>query len=62
MAQFALIEMRGAGHLHLGGFFEGGQTWVMMKTADADEARGWLADTGFWKADTLTTRPFLHVL
>ena len=26
MAQFALIEMRGAGRLHLGGFFEDGQT------------------------------------
>jgi hypothetical protein len=33
-----------------------------MKTADPAEARGWFADTGFWKADALTTRPFLHVL
>ena len=39
MAQFALIEMRGAGRLHLGGFFENGQTWALMKTADAAEAR-----------------------
>ncbi len=62
MAQFALIEMRGAGRLHLGGFFEGGQTWALMKTADGDEARGWFADTGFWKTDALTTRPLLHVL
>ena len=62
MAQFALIEMRGAGRMHLGGFFEDGQTWALMKTADASEARGWFADTGFWPADALTTRPFLHVL
>ena len=62
MAQFALIEMRGAGRLHLGGFFEGGQTWALLKTADEAEARAWFLDTGFWKAETLTTRPLLHVL
>jgi hypothetical protein len=62
MAQFALIEMRGAGRLHLGGFFEGGQTWALMKTVDAAEARRWFADTGFWKTDALTARPLLHVL
>jgi uncharacterized protein YciI len=62
MAQFALIEMRGAGRLHLGGFFESGQTWALMKTADAAEARRWFADTGFWKTDALTARPHLHVL
>lgn len=62
MAQFALIELRGAGRLHLGGFFEDGRMWALMKTADAAEARGWFADTGFWQADALTTRPLLHVL
>jgi hypothetical protein len=62
MAQFALIEMRGAGRLHLGGFFEGGQTWAMLKTADPAEARGWFTETGFWKPEALTTRPLLHVL
>ena len=62
MAQFALIELRGAGRLHQGGFFEDGQTWALMRTADADEARAWFADTGFWQADALTTRPLLHVL
>ena len=62
MAQFALIDMRGAGRLHLGGFFADGQTWAMLKTADPAEARGWFSDTGFWKADALTTRPLLHVL
>ncbi len=62
MAQFALIEMRGAGRLHLGGFFEGGQTWALMKTPDTAAALRWFTDTGFWKADTLTARPLLHVL
>jgi len=62
MAQFALIELRGTGRLYLGGFFEDGQTWALVRTADADEARGWFADTGFWKTDALTTRPLLHVL
>jgi uncharacterized protein YciI len=62
MAQFALIEMRGAGRLHLGGFFDDGQTWALVKTPDADQARAWFADTGFWHADTLTTRSLLHVL
>src|ERR1700752_2140125 len=62
MAQFSLIELRGAGRLHLGGFFEGGQTWMLMKTADPATARRWVADTGFWKNDALTTRPLLHVL
>jgi len=62
MAQFALIELRGAGRLHLGGFFEDGRLWALTKTADAEQARGWFADTGFWKTDALTTRPLLHVL
>ena len=62
MAQFALIELRGAGRLHLGGFFEDGQLWALTKTADAEQARSWFADTGFWKTDALTTRPLLHVL
>jgi hypothetical protein len=62
MAQFALIEMRGAGRLHLGGFFENGQTWALTTSGNPDEARGWFAETGFWEADKLTTRPFLHVL
>jgi len=58
----ALIEMRGAGRLHLGGFFENGDTWALAKTADAAEARRWFTESGFWKDDSLTTRPFLHVL
>jgi uncharacterized protein YciI len=62
MAQFALIEMRGAGRLAFGGFFEDGKTLAIVKTADADEALRWFAETGFWKPDGLTTRPWLHVL
>ena len=62
MAQFALIEMRGAGRLAFGGFFEDGKTLAIVKTADADEALKWFAETGFWKPDALTTRPWLHVL
>ena len=62
MAQFALIEMRGAGRLHFGGFFADGGTWALIRTADAEEARGWFAETGFWQPDALTTRSLLHVL
>jgi uncharacterized protein len=62
MAQFALIEMRGSGRVHFGGFFEDGQTWALAKTADAAEALGWFEKTGFWPEGALTTRPLLHVL
>jgi len=62
MAQFALIEMRGAGRIAFGGFFEDGGTLAVVTTADADEARGWFSETGFWKPDALTARPWLHVL
>lgn len=62
MAQFALIEMRGAGRIAFGGFFEDGGTLAVARTADADEARGWFRETGFWKPDALTARPWLHVL
>jgi hypothetical protein len=62
MAEFALIELRGAGRLAFGGFFEGGGTLALATTPDADTALGWLRDTGFWKPDALTARPFLHVL
>ena len=62
MAQFALIEARGAGRLVFGGFFEGARTLAVMKTSRADEAIGWLADTGFWMKDGLSARPWLHVL
>ena len=54
--------MRGAGRLAFGGFFDGGSTLAVVKTADGDEAIGWFAETGFWKPDALTARPWLHVL
>ena len=62
MAQFAMIEMRGAGRLAFGGFFEDGGTLAIAKTADPAEAVRWFAETSFWKPDALTTRPWLHVL
>ncbi len=62
MAQFALIEMRGAGRVHLGGFFEDGRTLALAKTADPHETIRWFVETSFWKPDALTARPLLHVL
>ena len=62
MATFTLIELRGASRLAFGGFFEGGATLALLQTADSAEASGWLADTGFWKRETLTARPFLYAL
>ncbi|MGH7355444.1 MAG: hypothetical protein ACRELS_12825 [Candidatus Rokuibacteriota bacterium] len=62
MAEFALIELRGAGRLAFGGFFEGGQTLALTTTPDADTALGWFRDTGFWKPDALSARPLLYVL
>jgi uncharacterized protein YciI len=62
MAQFAMIEMRGAGRVVLGGFFEDGSTLALAKAEESAEALGWFLDTGFWRSDGLTARPFLHVL
>ncbi len=62
MAEFALIEARGAGRLAFGGFFDGARTLAVLKTPRADEAIGWLADTGFWTKDGLSARSWLYVL
>jgi uncharacterized protein YciI len=62
MAQFALIEMRGAGRIALGGFFEDGAVLALARTGEVEQARGWFAESGFWNASTLTTRPLLYVL
>ena len=62
MAQFALIEMRGAGRVAFGGFFDDGGTLAFACTADAAEAIGWVADTGLWKPGQLRGRPLLYVL
>jgi len=62
MAQFALIEMRGAGRVGFGGFFEDGQTLALVKSADPAEALRWFGESGFWKPAELAARPLLHVL
>ena len=62
MAQFALIEMRGAGRVAFGGFFEGGATLAVVKTPDQAEATRWFSESGFWKSEALTARTWLHVL
>ena len=62
MAQFVMIEMRGAGRLLLGGAFPDAATLGFMKTEDAEEAKAWFAETGFWVPESLTARPLLHVL
>lgn len=62
MAQFALIEMRGAGRLAFGGLFESSETLAVVNSADADQALDWFRQTGFWTADRLIARPLLHVL
>ena len=62
MAQLALVEMRGAGRVHLGGFFEDGETMALARSADAETALGWFRATGVWRDDTLRGRPLLHVL
>ena len=62
MAQFVMIELRGAGRLAFGGAFPGGTTLGFMKTEDAEAAKAWFAETGFWDPASLTARPLLHVL
>jgi hypothetical protein len=62
MAQIALVELRGAGKLAFGGILDGSQTLTVMKTTDADEAKSWLGEHGFWDTAALTTRPFVWVL
>jgi uncharacterized protein YciI len=62
MAQLALVELRGAGHVAFGGFLPDGTTVAVARTTNADEAAGWLADTGSWKAADLVTRAWLYVI
>ena len=62
MAQFVMIEMRGAGRLVFGGAFADGATLGVMKTEDPEEATRWFADTGFWEPESLAARPLLYVL
>jgi len=62
MASFALIEARGAGRMAFGGFFPGGTTWALMRSADAGTALAEISDSELWKPGSLTARPLLHVL
>lgn len=62
MATIVLIELRGAGRLSFGGFFEGGQTLGLFRTEEPEEALGWLRETSFWKPESLTARPLVWVL
>ena len=62
MAQLALVELRGAGRVVFGGFLPDGSTVAVARTVDADEATGWLSETGSWKAGDLTTRAWLYVI
>ena len=62
MAQLALVELRGAGRVVFGGFLPDGSTVAVARTADTDEATGWLAETGSWKAADLTARAWLYVI
>ena len=62
MAQLALVELRGAGRVVFGGFLPDGSTVAVARTADADEATGWLSETGSWKPGDLTARAWLYVI
>jgi hypothetical protein len=62
MANFALIELRGAGRLAFGGFFDGAQTLGFFQARDPNDALGWVMETGFWKEETLVARSLLWVL
>ena len=62
MAQLALVELRGAARIVFGGFLRDGSTVAVARTTDPDEAVGWLAETGSWKVDGLSTRAWLYVI
>jgi uncharacterized protein YciI len=59
LAQFALVELRGAGRLAFGGFFPGGETFALLASPDVGEAIAWLTSTGFWSPEALRARPLL---
>jgi uncharacterized protein YciI len=62
VAQLALVELRGAGRIAFGGFLPDGHTLAVARTTDPDEATGWLAESGCWKAGDLAVRPWLYVI
>ena len=62
MAALALVEARGGSRLAFGGFVPDGRSLTVMRSGDPIEAVRWLAETGFWKEESLTARSFLYVL
>lgn len=62
IAQVALVSLRDADRVVLGGFFADGRMLALSRSMDPDEALGWFRETGAWGPDALTARPFIHVL
>ncbi len=62
LADFALVEARGAARLIFGGMLPGGLTLAVMASTDPAEAIAALAGTGLWEPETLSARPWLYVL
>jgi uncharacterized protein len=59
----ALLALRDAGRVEFGGLLDQGLALVVLAcTASAEEALGWLAQTGAWDPARLTARPLLYVL
>ena len=58
----ALLQLRDVGRVEFGGLLDGGRALAFVRSASADEAIGWLADTGAWDPARLTARPLLYVL
>ena len=42
--------------------FEDGGELALVRSGDAEQARAWLAESGFWQRETLVTRSLLHIL
>jgi uncharacterized protein YciI len=57
-----MVELRGAGRVAFGGSLPDGTTVAVARTTDGDEAAGWFAETGSWKAGDLATRAWLYVI
>jgi len=58
----ALLELRDVGRVEFGGLLDGGRALALVRSASADEAIGWLVDSGAWDPARLTARPLLYVL
>ncbi|HSF02314.1 MAG TPA: hypothetical protein VLA62_04860 [Solirubrobacterales bacterium] len=62
LAQLALVELRGAGHLRFGGLLGGAATLALMRAEDPAQAAQALVETGLWAEAELGTRGLIHVL